>query len=205
MTTPFAVFNYVILPFSFSFTETMSLSAGLFDRQPPKPQARPLLQFKAGKMSMKEDRSVQPDTRKGCAYLYQTTGDQNVHFCWFDRRTGLIEENFVITPKEAEFKRVAQCKTGRVYVLKLKENQKRFFLWMQEPNVGNDTQICETVNKFINSPPAPPSNNLSASGARMADLFGGMRGLSNLSQNELLALLSMGVGLGSGLSSEGER
>ncbi|VDD74573.1 unnamed protein product [Mesocestoides corti] len=178
------------------------MSAGLFDRQPPKPQARPLLQFKAGKMSMKEDHSVQPDSRKGCAYLYQTTGDQSVHFCWFDRRTGLIEENFVLTPREAEFKRVPQCKSGRVYVLKLKEQQRRFFLWMQEPNASNDSQICETVNKFINSPPTPPSASGTSRSSRMVDLFSGVRGLSNLSQSELLALLSMGVGLNSGLSSE---
>lgn len=184
----------------------MSLSTGLFDRQTPKPPARPLLQFKAGKMSMKEDHSVQPDTRKGCAYLYQTTGDQTVHFCWFDRRTGLIEDNFVLTPKEAEFKRVSQCKTGRVYVLKLKENQKRFFLWMQEPNASSDSGICEAVNKFINSPPAPPSSSLSTgASSRITDLFGSVRGLSNLSQSDILALLSMGAGLGGGLSSEGER
>uniref|UniRef100_A0A5K3EUN3 RPN13_C domain-containing protein n=1 Tax=Mesocestoides corti TaxID=53468 RepID=A0A5K3EUN3_MESCO len=180
------------------------MSAGLFDRQPPKPQARPLLQFKAGKMSMKEDHSVQPDSRKGCAYLYQTTGDQSVHFCWFDRRTGLIEENFVLTPREAEFKRVPQCKSGRVYVLKLKEQQRRFFLWMQEPNASNDSQICETVNKFINSPPTPPSASGTSRSSRMVDLFSGVRGLSNLSQSELLALLSMGVGLNSGLSSESD-
>ena len=123
------------------------MSTGLFDRQPPKPQARPLLQFKAGKMTMHEDRSVHPDTRKGCAYLYQAPSDYSVHFCWFDRRTGLIEENFVLVPREAEFKPVPQCKTGRVYVLKLKTTPPQlFFLWMQEPNASNDAQICESVS-----------------------------------------------------------
>lgn len=124
------------------------MSTGLFDRQTPKPQARPLLQFKAGKMTMNADNRVQADTRRGYAYLYQATGDYSVHFCWFDRRTGLIEDNFVLVPREAEFKAVPQCKTGRVYVLKLSAPQRRFFLWMQEPNASNDSQICEAVSSF---------------------------------------------------------
>lgn len=124
------------------------MSTGLFDRQTQKTQARPLLQFKAGKMKMNADNQVEADTRKGCAYLYQATGDYSVHFCWFDRRTGLIEDNFVLVPREAEFKPVTQCKSGRVYVLKLSTPQRRFFLWMQEPNASNDAQICETVGCF---------------------------------------------------------
>eukprot|EP00108_Taenia_solium_P004552 TsM_001031500 transcript=TsM_001031500 gene=TsM_001031500 len=184
------------------------MSTGLFDRQPSKPQARPLLQFKAGKMTMNPDNSVHADARKGCAYLYQTPGDYSVHFCWFDRRTGLIEENFVLVPREAEFKPVPQCKSGRVFVLKLSAPQRRFFLWMQEPNASNDAQICETVNKFINTPPAPIGSSVagslvsSRSAGRMADFFSGMRGLSGMNQNDLLTLFSMGMGFG--MPSDGE-
>ena len=188
------------------------MSTGLFDRQIPKQQARPLLQFKAGKMTMNSDNSVHADSRKGCAYLYQAPGDYSVHFCWFDRRTGLIEENFVLVPREAEFKPVPQCKSGRVYVLKLSAPQRRFFLWMQEPNANNDAQICETVNKFINTPPAPVVGGSGGGGSglvgsrsagRMADLFSGMRGLSGMNQSDLLTLFSMGIGFG--LSPDGER
>lgn len=185
------------------------MSTGLFDRQTSKPQARPLLQFKAGKMTMNADNQVQADARKGYAYLYQATGDYSVHFCWFDRRTGLIEDNFVLVPREAEFKPVPQCKTGRVYVLKLSAPHRRFFLWMQEPNASNDAQICETVNKYINTPPAPligtgttsgltPGGLLASarSGRGISDLFTGMRGLSGMNQNDLFTLFSMGMGLG---------
>ncbi|VUZ42508.1 unnamed protein product [Hymenolepis diminuta] len=191
------------------------MSTGLFDRQTPKPQARPLLQFKAGKMTMNADNRVQADTRKGYAYLYQATGDYSIHFCWFDRRTGLIEDNFVLVPREAEFKAVPQCKTGRVYVLKLSAPQRRFFLWMQEPNASNDSQICDTINKYINTPPAPftgtsgtsgltPGGLLASarSGRGISDLFTGMRGLSGMNQNDLFTLFSMGMGLG--LSPESE-
>jgi len=171
----------------------MSLGAALFDRPIAAPQARHLLQFKAGKMNMK-GKMVQPDSRKGFAYVYQS-GDSKVHFCWFDRSTWLVENDYILAPKQAEFKRVSVCKSGRVYVLKIKE--KRFFIWMQEPTDRNDSAICESVNRFIESPIPPPSNH-------MNDWLGGIRGLSGLSQNDLLALLSMGVGLGGGLSSESD-
>nr|CDS29611.2 canalicular multispecific organic anion [Hymenolepis microstoma] len=192
------------------------MSTGLFDRQTSKPQARPLLQFKAGKMTMNADNQVQADARRGYAYLYQATGDYSVHFCWFDRRTGLIEDNFVLVPREAEFKPVPQCKTGRVYVLKLSAPHRRFFLWMQEPNASNDAQICETVNKYINAPPAPligtgntsgltPGGLLASarSGRGISDLFTGMRGLSGMNQNDLFTLFSMGMGLGLSPEREG--
>uniref|UniRef100_A0A0V0J7H7 Uncharacterized protein n=1 Tax=Schistocephalus solidus TaxID=70667 RepID=A0A0V0J7H7_SCHSO len=168
----------------------MSQGAALFDRPVPTQQPRHLLQFKAGKMTMKSDHWVHPDPRKGCAYLYQSS-DSKVHFCWFDRRTGLVEDNYVLVPKQTEFKPVSQCKSGRVYVLKNKDQ--RLFIWMQEPDAKNDSEICDSVNRFIDSP--PPAT-------RMSDLLGSIRGLSGLSQNDLLALLSMGVGLGSGLSSD---
>ncbi|VDN29114.1 unnamed protein product [Dibothriocephalus latus] len=157
----------------------MSQTAALFDRPVPTQQPRHLLQFKAGKMTMKDDHWVHPDPRKGCAYLYQSS-DSKVHFCWFDRRTGLVEENYVLVPKQTEFKPVSQCKSGRVYVLKNKEQ--RLFIWMQEPDAKNDSEICDSVNRFIDSPPP-------------ATLFSFYHAKLNLP-------LAMGVGLGSGLSSD---
>lgn len=93
-------------------------------------------------MTVDEDNWVHPDPRKGWAYVYQAE-DGKLHFCWIDRKTGLVEDvglnyfimfvwsqNFVINAKQAEFKSVSQCTTGRVYLLKFKSS-KRFFLWMQ--------------------------------------------------------------------------
>ncbi|CAL8108420.1 unnamed protein product [Calicophoron daubneyi] len=172
----------------------MSQSAALFGR-PQQPQARHLLQFKAGKMTMDNDNWVRADPRKGWAYVYQA-GDGKLHFSWIDRKTCLVEDNFVILPKQAEFKKVTQCTTGRVYLLKFK-GPKRFFIWMQEPNGKNDDDICTRINDYIKSPPAqttPPSS----------DWLSGFSGLGQLSHSDLLALLSMGVGLGSGLSSDSD-
>ncbi|KAK4476289.1 hypothetical protein MN116_001492 [Schistosoma mekongi] len=172
----------------------MSNRTALFGR-PQASQTRHLLQFKAGKMTIGDDNWVHADPRKGWVYVYQS-GDGKLHFCWIDRKTCLVEDNFVINAKQAEFKRIPQCTTGRVYLLKFKD-PKHFFIWMQEPNGKNDSDICTRINDYIRSPPAH-TTTLSS------DWLSRFEGLNQLSHSDLLALLSMGVGLGSGLSSESE-
>ncbi|CAH8430827.1 unnamed protein product [Dicrocoelium dendriticum] len=171
----------------------MSQSAALFGG-PQQLQTKHLLQFKAGKMVVKSDNWVHADPRKGWVYVYQSS-DGKLHFCWIDRKTCLVEDNFVIGTQQAEFKRVPHCTTGRVYLLQFK-NSKRFFIWMQEPNGKNDANICSRINSFINSPAqfTPPTSDWLSS-------FGGF---NQFSQSDLLALLSMGVGLGSGLSTDSD-
>ncbi|OEL29991.1 26S proteasome regulatory subunit RPN13, partial [Dichanthelium oligosanthes] len=41
---------------------------------------------------------------------------------------------------------------GRVYILKFKHDNRKFFFWMQEPNADGDSQICSQVNAYINRP-----------------------------------------------------
>lgn len=43
----------------------------------------------------------------------------------------LLFQDLIIFPDDCEFKRVPQCTTGRVYVLKFKAGSKRLFFWMQ--------------------------------------------------------------------------
>ncbi len=57
-------------------------------------------------------------------------------------------------PDEAELVRVAQCTTGRVYVLKYKSSSQRVFFWMQEPKNDKDEDFCKRVNGLINNPPS---------------------------------------------------
>lgn len=40
-------------------------------------------------------------------------------------------QDLIIFPDDCEFKRVPQCPSGRVYVLKFKAGSKRLFFWMQ--------------------------------------------------------------------------
>nr|CAH8873614.1 unnamed protein product [Trichobilharzia regenti] len=172
----------------------MSNRTALFGR-PQQSQTRHLLQFKAGKMTLGADNWVHADPRKGWVYVYQS-GDGKLHFCWIDRKTCLVEDNFVINAKQAEFKKIPQCTTGRVYLLKFK-GPKHFFIWMQEPNGKNDNDICSRINDYIRCPPAH-------TGALSSDWLSRFEGLNQLSHTDLLTLLSMGVGLGSGLSSESD-
>jgi len=40
-------------------------------------------------------------------------------------------QDLIIFPDDCEFKKVSQCTTGRVFVLKFKAGSKRLFFWMQ--------------------------------------------------------------------------
>ncbi|KAK8733642.1 hypothetical protein OTU49_006403 [Cherax quadricarinatus] len=175
-----------------------------------------LVEFRAGKMYMK-GQMVHPDKRKGLVYLYQAD-DSLMHFCWKDRGTGTVEEDLIIFPDDCEYKRVAQCTTGRVYVLKFKSSSRRLFFWMQEPKTDKDDEQSRKVNELLNNPPAPGSQRSSGSTPNPAlgseitnlrdsdiqNLFG------NISQQQLMQILGSGMSslatlLGPGSGSGGGR
>ncbi|XP_032073412.1 proteasomal ubiquitin receptor ADRM1-like isoform X2 [Thamnophis elegans] len=164
-----------------------------------------LVEFRAGKMSLKSS-TVTPDKRKGLVYIQQTD-DSLIHFCWKDRTSGNVEDDLIIFPDDCEFKRVSQCTTGRVYVLKFKAGSKRLFFWMQEPKTEKDEEHCRKVNEYINNPPIPRTLGGSGSGGHELSALGGDCGLQsllgNMSHNQLMQLIGpMGLGgLGPGLAS----
>ncbi|XP_066964499.1 proteasomal ubiquitin receptor ADRM1-B-like [Macrobrachium rosenbergii] len=158
-----------------------------------------LVEFRAGKMYTK-GQMVHPDKRKGQVYLYQAD-DSLMHFCWKDRTTGTVEEDLIIFPDDCEYKRVPQCTTGRVYVLKFKSSSRKLFFWMQEPKTDKDEEHSRKVNELINNPPAPgsqrstgstPNQVLSNDISNLRDsdiqnLFG------NISQQQLMQILGSGM------------
>lgn len=88
-----------------------------------------LVEFRAGRLSLR-DGVVTADRRKGLLYLFQ--GDDSLlHFCWRDRTTGHVEDDYILFPGDCEYARVSQCTTGRVYVLKFTASSRRLFFWMQ--------------------------------------------------------------------------
>lgn len=154
---------------------------------------RHLVEFRAGRMNM-VGKMVNPDTRKGMVYLYQAE-DQLIHFCWKDRSNGKVEDDLIIFPDDCEFKRIDQCKTGRVFLLKFKSSSRRLFFWMQEPKTDKDEEYCRRVNDIMNNPPS--ASTLSSS--RSGDSNDLQYMLNNMSQMQLMQLFG-GVGQMGGLS-----
>lgn len=62
----------------------------MFGNSSSRSQNKNLVEFKAGKMTMK-GKMVHPDKRKGLLYVYQSE-ESLMHFCWKDRQTGTIED-----------------------------------------------------------------------------------------------------------------
>lgn len=150
----------------------------------------PLVEFRAGRMNM-VGKMVEPDTRKGLVYVVQAE-DGLIHFCWKDRVTGKVEDDLIVFPDDCEFKRVEQCKTGRVFVLKFKSSSRRLFFWLQEPKSEKDEEYCRRVNEVMNNPPS--ANRGSSESGDLQYM------LNNMSQQQLMQLFG-GVGQIGGLSS----
>merc|ERR1719323_1524668 len=121
--------------------------------------------------------------------------DQLMHFKWKDRTSGNIEDDLIIFPDDVEFKKVNQCTTGRVFLLKFKSTTRKLFFWMQEPKSDKDEEFCKKVNDYLNNPPAPGSSRSGGGGGGgiMGGLPGGLPGnldFNNLGDNELQSLLN---------------
>lgn len=159
---------------------------------------RHLVEFRAGRMTM-VGKMVHPDTRKGLLYVYQAE-DGLIHFCWKNRTTNKVEDDLIIFPDDCEFKRVEQCKTGRVYLLKFKSTSQRLFFWMQEPKVDKDEEWCRRINDVMNNPPSVNSLSANRNGGNSSSDGNDLSYmLNNMSQQQLLQLFG-GVGQMGGLS-----
>ncbi|GER48004.1 proteasomal ubiquitin receptor ADRM1 [Striga asiatica] len=123
------------------------MASSMGDAFPPIQEV--LLEFRAGKMIMDES-IVSPDSRKGLVRIGR--GEEGlVHFQWIDRSLNVIEDDQIVFPDEAVFEKVCQS-SGRVYILKFRTDNRKFFFWMQEPKAENDTQLCNSVNFHLNQP-----------------------------------------------------
>lgn len=60
----------------------------------------------------------------------------------------------IIFPDDAEFLKVPQCTTGRVFVLKFKTSPRRLFFWSQEAKDDKDDEYVFKINEYINNPTA---------------------------------------------------
>lgn len=60
----------------------------------------------------------------------------------------------IIFPDEAEFTKVTQCTTGRVYLLRFKTSNEHHFYWLQNKSEDKDEEIVQRVNELISDPDA---------------------------------------------------
>lgn len=138
---------------------------------------------------------------KNSAYSFSSQRDSYsyfslTHFCWKDRTTGNVEDDLIIFPDDCEFKKIDQCKDGRVFLLKFKSSNRKLFFWLQEPSNDKDEEYCRKVNELLNN---PPSAGGSGSGSRgEGNELQYM--LNSMSQQQLMQLFG-GVGQMGGLSS----
>ncbi|CAG5101754.1 Similar to adrm1b: Proteasomal ubiquitin receptor ADRM1 (Danio rerio) [Cotesia congregata] len=162
-------------------------SGALFSNNTVRGASKNLVELKAGKMTIK-GKTVYPDTRKGLLYVYQSD-DSLMHLCWKDRTSGVIEDDLIIFPEDCEFKHVPDCKTGRVYLLKFKLSNKKFFFWLQDIKTEKDEEHCKKINDVLNNPPTPGSQRSGGTNPE-GDL---QNLLNNMSQQQLMQLFG-GVG-----------
>ncbi|RZF36864.1 hypothetical protein LSTR_LSTR004552 [Laodelphax striatellus] len=149
----------------------MPTGGALFGSSSSRSQNKNLVECKAGKITTKV-KMVHPDKRKGLLY------------------------DLIIFPDDCEFKRVPQCTTGRVYVLKFKNSSRKLFFWVQEPKTDKDEENCRRINDVLNNPPTLGTQR-SGGGTPDGDL---QNLLSNMSQQQLMQLFG-GVNQIGGLSS----
>lgn len=163
---------------------------------PASSSSRNLVEFKAGKMEMR-GKMVHPIKKQGLVYLNQSQDDNLMHFCWKDRQSGVVEDDLILFPDDCEFRRVKECTTGRVYVLKMKSSNKKMFFWMQESKTDRDDEFCKKINDMLNNPPRGGSDMGTSSSERDLRAI-----LGNMTQEQVAQLLSSnGVNLTSILDS----
>lgn len=124
---------------------------------------------------------VRADKRKGLVIVKRNTDDQLIHFIWKDRTSGSVELDLMLFPDDANWRRVEECTTGRVYVLEFKTGTRNFF-WLQEPSTAKDEENAGLINDHINN--RVPAGGANAN-ANLNSLFGQLGGGTGAAYEQL--------------------
>lgn len=158
----------------------------------PVPRRKYPVEFKAGKLKRDgETNWLKPDERKGLVYMDQGD-DQLMHLYWKDRKSNVVEDDLILFPEEAEFVRVDQCTTGRVFLLNFKSSSLKLFFWMQDAKDDKDDENATKVNRLINDPQGGLAESRQQSNAgQLGSPFQSMDDLAGfgMDQEQLLQLL----------------
>jgi 26S proteasome regulatory subunit N13 len=102
----------------------------------------------------KENTLVTAETKKGRIQLLRE--ESLLHFQWVSRENNAIEEDLIIFPNEANFKRVEKVKDGNVFYLDFGTRQT--FFWLQEFKEGTEVDdIVNKVNALLNNTTQKPN------------------------------------------------
>ena len=121
---------------------------------------------------------MEADTRRGTLRVLMQ--DSLLHIQWLTRPGGQLEtaNDIIVFPNDAVWERVPECKTGRVYLLRLKQSNKKRFFWMQEPSDAKDEEWAKQINQHINNPPQDGGIGMPAGLGGLGALgLGGLAGL----------------------------
>jgi len=113
-----------------------------------------LYEFNCGTMEMK-GKTVTADPRKGKVVL-SMEDDGLLRFQWRLRHSDANEQQYFIFPQGATWRKVEECKDGRVFLLAFKDSSQRRFFWMQEPvstAAKKDAEVLRRVQGLIANPP----------------------------------------------------
>eukprot|EP01084_Bolivina_argentea_P259380 437643_1 len=149
-----------------------------------------LVTFRAGRLFLDEStRMVSADKKRG--KIKFTKDEQGLlHLEYYNRISSQKELDLTIFPQSAKWEKVNDCKDGRVYVLRMIQNNRKHFFWMQEPKDDKDEEYFTNVNKLCNG------ENIA--GDASAAAAGGAGGsAANRQQQSILQSLGMG-GMGAG-------
>jgi len=170
-----------------------SLGGGAAGRSSNTPQ---LVELKAGRCVHTAlpngNFNVVSDPRRGVITMSRGN-DRMLHFKWTDRSSGTVEEDRLVFPSSATFKRIkTPNEADRVYVF-TQDNQHILF-WLQDKSSEKDTEVVDKINHFIANPQAIDAALAAMAAANAADAgaaagVGGLPGTAGLGPDAWMNLM----------------
>lgn len=123
---------------------------------------KPLVQFRAGRMTLK-DGIVTADPSRG---VFSLVADPTGAFeIFWTAESGPQSENFILLKGQATVTRVNKCTTGRVLLIDV-SGQRQTFYWMQDKNTDHDEEQLKKLKQALEvAPSAAPKQSTSQSAA----------------------------------------
>eukprot|EP00466_Bigelowiella_natans_P018874 jgi/Bigna1/90159/estExt_fgenesh1_pg.C_640002 len=107
-------------------------------------QGKTIVEFKAGKLN-KSGATVTADPRRGTLSIMESAADGMTRIQWKTRPGGQMETDIVVVPNDATVEKVPECKSGRVFLIRMRSSNRMLFFWMQEPKEEKDDELIEKM------------------------------------------------------------